>query len=224
MTTIRFYFDYISTNAYIAWYALPEMARRHGATIEPIPTLFAGLLGSTGLLGPAEVPIKARWMWRNNLRKAARLGLPLNVPAFHPYNPLLSLRISSLPMPADERDRLIGALFDAVWVHGQHVSEPEVVARVASGVGLDGPRLVAAAQQPDAKARLRQQTDDAIAAGVFGVPSMAVGDEVFWGYDDFPYLDTFLAGDDPIPPLDSPEFASARPASAMRKQVAARGK
>jgi 2-hydroxychromene-2-carboxylate isomerase len=220
--TIRFYFDYISTNAYIAWYALPVLAARHGAAIEPVPTLFAGFLEATGLLGPAEVPIKARWMWRNNLRKAARLGLPLNVPRFHPFNPLLSLRISSLPMPADERDRLIGALFDAVWVDGLHVSEPEVVIQVADRVGLDGARLVAAAQQPEAKARLRQQTDDAIAAGAFGVPSMAVGDEVFWGYDDFPYLDTFLAGDDPIPPLDSPEFAAPRPASAMRRRVAGR--
>ena len=57
------------------------MAARHGAPIEPVPVLFAGLLESTGLLGPAEVPIKARWMWRNNLRKAARLGLPLSAAA-----------------------------------------------------------------------------------------------------------------------------------------------
>ena len=219
---IRFYFDYISTNAYIAWHALPEMARRHGATIEPVPVLFAGLLESTGLLGPAEVPIKARWMWRNNLRKAARLGLPLSPPAFHPFNPLLSLRISSLPMADEERTRLISGLMAAVWVNGQHVSEPEVVAKVATDAGLDGAALVHAAQQPDAKARLRRQTDDAIAAGVFGVPSMAVGDEVFWGYDDFPYLDAFLAGADPLPPLDSPEFNTRPAASAMRKQVAGR--
>ena len=112
--SVRFYFDYISTNAYIAWHALPEMAARYGAVIEPVPTLFAGLLESTGLLGPAEVPIKARWMWRNNLRKAARLGLPLNPPRFHPFNPLLSLRISSLPMSAAERGRLITGLFATI--------------------------------------------------------------------------------------------------------------
>ena len=221
-TSIRFFFDYISTNAYIAWHALPEMAARHGASIEPVPVLFAGLLESTGLLGPAEVPIKARWMWRNNLRKAARLDLPLNPPRFHPFNPLLALRISSLPMSDEERARLITGLFAAVWVHGQHVSEPEVVARVANEAGLDGGRLVAEAQEPEAKARLRRQTDDAIAAGVFGVPSMGVGDEVFWGYDDFPYLDTFLAGDDPLPSLDAPQFNTAPVASAMRKQVAGR--
>ena len=220
--TIRFYLDYISTNVYLAWYALPEMTARHGAVIEPVPVLFAGLLGATGMLGPAEVPQKARWMWRNNLRKAARLGLPLNPPRFHPFNPLLALRVSSLPMPAEERARLIGALLDAVWVHGLHVSEPSVVAEVADGVGLAGAHLVEAAQQPEAKARLRQQTDDAIGLGVFGVPSMVVGAEVFWGYDDFPYLDDYLAGRDPLPPIDSPEFNTRPAASAMRKQVSGR--
>lgn len=222
-TPIRFYFDYISTNVYLAWHALPPLAARYDAVIEPVPVLFAGLLGATGMLGPAEVPQKARWMWRNNLRKAARLGLPLHPPRFHPFNPLLALRVSSLPMPEDERARLIGGLLDAVWVHGQHVSEPEVVARVAAAIGLDGATLVAAAQQPEAKARLRRQTDDAIAVGVFGVPSMTVGAEVFWGYDDFPYLEDFLAGRDPLPPIDSPEFMQRPAASALRRQDRSRG-
>lgn len=216
--TIRFYFDYISNNVYLAWYVLPDVAARYGAVIEPVPVLFAGLLGATGMLGPAEVPQKARWMWRNTLRKAARLGLPLNPPRFHPFNPLLALRASSLPMAAEERTRLIGALLEAVWVHGQHVSEPSAVAAVASAVGLDGVGLVEAAQQPAAKARLRSQTDDALARGVFGVPSMTVGAEVFWGYDDLPYLEDFLAGRDPLPPIDSPEFLQRPAASASRRQ------
>lgn len=220
--TIRFLFDYISTNAYLAWLVLPDLARRHGATVEPVPVLFAGLLGATGMFGPAEVPQKARWMWRNNLRKAARLGVPLTRPAFHPFNPLLALRASGLPMDDTARTRLITGLFDAVWVHEQHVSEPAVVAAVADAAGLDGRRIVAQANEPEAKARLRRQTDEAIAIGVFGVPSMVVGQEVFWGYDDFPYLEDYVAGRDPLPPIDSPEFMTRSPASAMRKQALAR--
>ena len=109
-------------------------------------------------------------------------------------------------------------------MNGQHVSEPEVVARVANEAGLDGGRRWSPPRSsPKRKARLRQQTDDAIAAGVFGVPSMAVGDEVFWGYDDFPYLDTYLAGEDPLPSLDAPQFNTAPVASAMRKQMAGDG-
>jgi 2-hydroxychromene-2-carboxylate isomerase len=217
---IRFYFDYISSNAYLAWARLPALAERFGRRIEPVPVLFAGLLEAHGQLGPAEIPAKAYWTWRNNARKAALLGLPLRPPRFHPFHPLVSLRVSSLPMRDAERHALVDALFRAVWEESRDVGDPEVVAAVASAVGLDGPALVAAAQQPEAKARLRAQTDAAIAAGVFGVPSLQLGDgEVFWGYDDLPYFELVLAGTDPLPPL-APGAPPARPpASAMRRRM-----
>jgi 2-hydroxychromene-2-carboxylate isomerase len=160
-------------------------------------------------------------MAKNNLRKAARLGVPLNPPRHHPWNPLLSLRISSSPIPEAQRRALIDALFKAVWVRGLHVSEPAVVANVANEVGLDGPRLVEAAQQQEAKARLRAQTDAAIAEGVFGVPTMKVEGELFWGYDDWPFLELFLAGEDPLDPREAERwFGSVRP-SAVRRRMRA---
>ncbi len=219
MKTIRFYFDYISSNAYLAWTQLPALAARHGFTIEPVPVLFAGLLEAHGQLGPAEVPVKALWMVRNNLRKALRLGVPLNPPAFHPFNPLLALRASALPLEPARQAALVTALFEAVWVRGLHVSEPAVVERVADEIGLAGGDVVVQAQQPDAKARLRQQTDAAIARGVFGVPSMEVENEVFWGYDDFPYLELYCAGRDPLTADEWQKwFGGPRP-SAMRRRV-----
>ena len=216
--TVRFYFDYISSNAYLAWTQLPKLCKRYGFTIDPVPVLFAGLLEAHGQLGPAEIPAKALWTAKNNVRKAALLDVPLNPPAFHPFNPLLALRVSSLPVDAAARRALIAALFDAVWVRGLHVSDPAVVERVAGELSLDGAALVAQAQLPDSKARLRRQTDDAIARGVFGVPSMEVGDELFWGYDDFPYLELCLAGKDP---LDGERwqkwFGAPRPSAVRRR-------
>jgi 2-hydroxychromene-2-carboxylate isomerase len=200
MTSIRFSFDYISPNAYLAWTQLPAIAARHGATIDPIAVLFAGLLAAHGQLGPAEVPAKIRWMSKNNLRKAARLGVPLEPPPFHPFNPLVALRVSSLPLEPAARHALVGALFDAVWVRQLHVAEPDVVAQVADEIGLDGAALLAEAGTDACKASLRRQTDDAIARGVFGIPTMEVGDELFWGYDDFPQLERHLAGEDAIDP------------------------
>ena len=218
MRSLRFYFDYLSSNAYLAWSQLPKLASRFGVEVEPVPVLFAGLLGHHGQLGPAEVLPKALWMRNNNLRKAALLGLPLNPPRHHPWNPLLSLRISSLPLPDEQRRALIDALFQAVWVRGLHVSEPAAVAAVASELGLDGPSLVEAAQLPEAKARLRAQTDAAIAAGVFGVPSMLVEKELFWGYDDWPFLELFLAGKDPLDPSEAAEWlATVRPSAVRRR-------
>jgi 2-hydroxychromene-2-carboxylate isomerase len=221
---LRFYFDYLSTNAYVAWTQLPKLSSQFGVEIEPIPVLFAGLLEAHGQLGPAEVIPKSIWMAKNNLRKAARLGVPLNPPRHHPWNPLLSLRISSSPIPDAQRRALIDALFQAVWVRGLHVSEPAVVESVATEIGLDGPRLVEAAQQPEAKARLRAQTDAAIAEGIFGVPTMQVEGELFWGYDDWPFLELFLADKDP---LDRRAFqrwtASVRPSAVRRRPGECRG-
>jgi 2-hydroxychromene-2-carboxylate isomerase len=215
---IHFYFDYISSNAYLAWTQLPKLAAQYGFTIEPVPVLFAGLLEAHGQLGPAEIPAKVRWMNKNNLRKAALLKVALHPPAFHPFNPLLALRVSSLPLEAQERRTLIEALFQAVWVRSLHVSEATVVKQLANEVGLRGTALVEQAQHPEVKARLRQQTDDAIARGVFGVPSMIVGDELFWGYDDFPYLELFLAGKDPLDPTEWPKWLEPPRPSAVRRR------
>ncbi len=151
---IRFYFDYISPNAYLAWTQLPALAKRNGCVIDPVPVLFAGLLEANRQLGPAEVPAKMRWMWKNIVRKAAAIGVPLNIPAFHPFNPLLALRVSSLALDAKQRLGLIDALFGAVWVRGLHIAELSVVEKVASEVGLDGGALIARAQQPECKAAI----------------------------------------------------------------------
>lgn len=218
-TTIRFYFDYESPNAYLAWTQLPTLARRYGFTIDPVPILYAALLDAHGQLGPGESPAKGRWMTKNLARKAILLGVPLNSPAFLPFNPLLALRTTMLTSEPRERDALIDALFQAVWVRGLHVSETAVVESVANEIGLPGGTLVEKAQMPEVKDRLRVQTDEAIARGVFGVPSMEVGDELFWGYDDFPYLELLLAGRDPI---DAAEWAArqgppVRPSSMRRR-------
>lgn len=214
---IRFYFDYISPNAYLAWTQLPALAERYGCVIEPVPVLFAGLLEANRQLGPAEVPAKMRWMWKNTLRKAAVMGVPLNMPTFHPFNPLLALRVSSLALHAKQRLDLIDAFFRAVWVHGLHIAEPSVVEKVVSETGLDGGALIARSQQPECKAQLRNQTDQAIADGVFGVPTMAVGDELFWGYDDMAFLQRFLDGTDPIDRVRWDESVLPRSAAARSR-------
>ena len=216
---IRFSFDYISSNAYLAWCELPALASRYGYAIEPIPVLFAGLLEAHGQLGPAEMPAKSLWMLKNTLRKASKLGHPLNPPAYHPFNPLLALRASALPaLSPEQRHALVTALFEAVWVSGLHVSEPSVVEALASRIGLDGPAIVQAASEDAAKTRLRRDTEAAIARGVFGVPSMEVGDDLFWGYDDFPYLEPVLAGRDLLRPEAWAAWMRPTTASAMRRR------
>ncbi len=197
---LRFYFDYVSPYAYLAWHQLPAIAERHAQSIEPVPVVFGALLGAHGTKGPAEVPAKRRYILKDVYRKARRAGVPLTVPPTHPFNPLLALRASSLALPDDARRRLISALFGAVWATGEGLEAPGAVARIAGSVGLDGEAIERAASEPDGKARLRAQTDEALAAGVFGVPTVAVDGELFWGVDGLDLLDTYLERREPVPP------------------------
>ncbi len=215
--TIKFYFDYISHNAYIAWTQIGEMAQKYNMMIEPVPVLFAGLLKAHNQLGPAEVPAKLNWMTSNVLRKAALLNIPLNPPASHPFNPLLSLRASLIDIENDKRHELITRIFNGVWVEGRDVTAPEVMMQIFESCGLNGQQAMGECNSQTVKAKLIQNTNDAVNSCVFGVPSMAIGDELFWGYDDFPYLELFLKGEDPIEKMNLPSWGNVKPSAQRRK-------
>ena len=117
---------------------------------------------------------------------------------------------------------MIDSLFAAVWVRSLHIAEPLVVVRIADEAGLDGAVLVAQAQQPESKARLRDQTDAAITLGVFGVPTVAVGNETFWGYDDLPFAERALSGSDLLDPGQMQRWGAVT-ASANRGRAPASG-
>ncbi len=212
-----FYFDYISHNAYLAWWRLDALEKRYGVEFEFIPVLFAGLLNAHGQLGPAEIPSKAWWMAKDVMRKAALLGIPLVPPASHPFNPLLPLRISSVEMAASDRRQLVATLFDATWGRGLDVSDPEVLASLLEEAGLRSAALLESAGTREVKERLREQTDAAIAKGVFGVPTVIVGDELFWGYDDFAHLELHLAGEDPLDRAALPAWLQIQPSARRRR-------
>jgi len=218
-TPIRFFFDYISHNAYLAFTQLDLLAARQRREVTLEPVLFAGLLNHYGQLGPAEVPPKARWMMLDVVRKARRLGVPIAPPASHPFVPLLALRVSFAPLEPELRKRLVAALFRAVWAESVDVSDAREVTRVLDAVGLDGEALLAFAQSDAAKRALRAATDAALADGIFGVPSFLVDGQLFWGFDDLPNLELFLAGRDPLEPGDAERFTNYH-ASARRRRPA----
>ena len=217
-TPIRFYFDYISHNAYLAWTQMHRLARHYGREVEPVPVLFAAFLEHYGHKGPAEMPAKSLWMLRNVIRKAAQLNVPLRPPAAHPFNPLLPLRVTTVEMSAVDRKRLIDAIYRATWAESRNVSDPEVLGAILTNAGFDAADMLARAQDDEIKQRLREAGQQAIERGVFGVPTMCVDDELFWGYDDLRYLEMYLEGRDPYDPARLEPWLDVRPA-AQRKAV-----
>lgn len=197
MPSMRFYLDFISPYSYIAWTQVHALAARHGRSVEPVPVLFAAMLNHWGHKGPAEIPPKRLYVFKDVLRTAYTHSLPLEPPPSHPFNPLLGLRVASLDMDEDTRRALIDALYGATWGGGPGITDPEIVDQIAWSVGVE--HAVERATAPAAKQRVKERTTAAIAAGVFGVPTVIVDEELFWGFDAFDHIEAFLRGEDLLP-------------------------
>lgn len=215
MTRIRFHFDFLSPYAYLAWTQIHALAERARALVEPAPILFAGLLNHHGQKGPAEIPAKRVYVFKDTLRRAALLGVPLRPPPTHPFSPLLALR-AVLAAPEEQRRALIDALFAATWGEAEErgVDRPEAVRAAARAAGIEEDLVERAGAQP-VKDALRAGTEEAIRAGVFGVPTMQVDGELFWGLDSLDLLELYLRGEDPLPPELLARMSDV-PASARR--------
>jgi 2-hydroxychromene-2-carboxylate isomerase len=202
LKTVEFFFDYLSPYVYLAWPRVRRLCAERGAALVVRPVLFAGLLNHWGQLGPAEIPPKSLFVLKDCARRAALSGMPLRVPRFHPFNPLTALRVSLVEVAGTDQARVIDALFSAGWGEGGDIGSAEEIARVLDRAGMDGQALVTRAADPSVKAALRAATEDAVGRGVFGIPTMIVEGELFWGNDQIETIDRYLRGADPIAGLD----------------------
>jgi 2-hydroxychromene-2-carboxylate isomerase len=177
-TRIQWVFDVISPFAYLALKQLPGLPETVG--IEYVPILFAGLLNHFGQIGPAEIEHKRRFTYRFALWRARRMGIQMRLPPSHPFNPLLAQR---LILAAGAERHVIEMVFDAAFLHGRDLSDPAVITDLGTRLKLADPQ--AAVQEPHIKGQLKKNTAWAISQGVFGVPTLIIGTELFWGHDAF---------------------------------------
>jgi 2-hydroxychromene-2-carboxylate isomerase len=192
MKTITCYLDFISPYAYLAFEALPQslMGVSHRMVYKPV--LFAGLLKHHGQLGPAEIAGKREWTYRQVLWQAKQLGVSMDMPRAHPFNPLALLRLAVACSAEGEPNRYVcETIFKHVWCSGRAVADD--AARVQALTQQLAPQR--AVDAPQVKDQLKANTEEAIARGVFGVPTLAVDDKLFWGLDALPMLRAYLDGD-----------------------------
>jgi len=188
---LTFYFDVVSPYAWLAFAQLPEALKGISYSVRYKPLLFAGLLKHHGQLGPAEIPAKRDWTYRQVLWLAHQQGVDLQLPASHPFNPLALLRLAVACDAQGTPNRYVcEKLFQHVWCSGLEATDAQrlqaLTAALAPGRNVDGAEV---------KAQLRAHTEDAITQGVFGVPAIAVEGKLFWGQDALPMLRAFLLGD-----------------------------
>jgi 2-hydroxychromene-2-carboxylate isomerase len=199
MNPLVFWFDPISPFAYLAFERLPEALAGLSVSVEYRPILFAGLLQHHGQKGPAEIEAKRQWTFRHVHWVAASHGIPMQTPAVHPFNPLPLLR---LMVACGPNRRVAEAVFHHVWRSGgADAADPARIAALTE--------RLAPARDPagsEVKARLRADTDEAIARGLFGVPTIEHRGRLFWGLDSLPMLAAALRGD---PWFDGPAWDAA---------------
>jgi 2-hydroxychromene-2-carboxylate isomerase len=192
---VEFFFDVGSPASYLAWTQLPALCEQAGATLVYRPMLLGGVFQATGNASPAAVPVKGRYVGKDNARYARRYGVPLIQNPNFPIITLLLMRATvgvQLRMPDRFQDFLRG-VFKAIWVDSLNLNEPALTAKALQDAGFDPEQILKLANDPEIKATLRKTTDEAVERGVFGAPTMFVGDEMYFGQDRLEFVREALA-------------------------------
>ncbi len=180
------YFDVLSPFAYLQ---LPAMlALQEKLEITPQPILFGVILRAPGQLGPAEIPGKREFTYRHVQWQADRAGITLRFPPSHPFNPTTALR---LIVAAGSTWPAVTAVFDHLWRDGRDGDSADSLAAVGEVLGIAD--VAAATSATAIKLRLREHTDEALRQGVFGVPTLRIDDQLFWGNDATAMIEDWLA-------------------------------
>jgi 2-hydroxychromene-2-carboxylate isomerase len=171
---LRWYFDVISPFAYLQWPKVKVLMARREVVL--VPVLLAAVLAARGQKGPAEIPGKREFTYRHVLWQAREAGVALQFPPAHPFNPVAALRLC---IAGACTVAVVDAVFDWIWVRGRAADSVDALQPLLRQLGISAD----AVGDPAVKHALRANTDAALAAGVFGVPTLQVGDALFWGND-----------------------------------------
>jgi 2-hydroxychromene-2-carboxylate isomerase len=180
------YFDFISPYAYLQlmqFKRLPDTLE-----IRYRPVLFAGLLKHWGQKGPAEIPGKRLQTYRECQWRAQRAGIPFKFPDPHPFNPLRALRLC---IALGTEPAIVGAIFEFIFAEGRDIQSEDGWKALALRLDVDDADALASQQQ--VKDALRENTEEAVRRGVYGVPTFAVGEQLFWGDNMTDMLLDYLA-------------------------------
>lgn len=191
-TSIEMFYDYSSPYSWLADLRLPAIAERHGATIVYRPALLGGVVIGAKNTPPPTVPAKAAWYRADLERWVRRLGVAFQPNPAFPLNSLTMMRATLVAMDRGEFAPWHAAMWAAMWQQARDLADPAVVAQVARDAGLDGDAIVAGAQDGTIKQRLKDNVEEALARGAFGLPSMFVAGEMHFGNDRVDFVEDAL--------------------------------
>ena len=188
MTTVRFYFDFGSPNAYLSHKVIPEITRRTGAAFDHVPVLLGGIFKLTGNQSPmlafAGIKNKLAYDQLEMRRFIARHGLDqFRMNPHFPVNTLHVMRGAVAAQAVGVFAPYVDAVFADMWERGRKMDDPEVFRAALEEAGLPAEELLRLGQTDAVKAQLMANTQEAVDKGAFGSPSFLVGEELYFGKD-----------------------------------------
>jgi 2-hydroxychromene-2-carboxylate isomerase len=193
--TVDFFFDVGSPASYLAWTQLPGMCESHGAELVYRPMLLGGVYQATGNASPATIPVKGRYVQMDYERHARRYGVPFKENVHFPIITLFLMRaVTGVQLRRPEQlQQLLGCVFKALWIDALNLNEPQLTADILKAGGFDPAEIERLTQDPETKAALKATTEEAVKRGVFGAPTIFVGDQMFFGQDRMDFVREALA-------------------------------
>ena len=193
---LDFYFDFGSPASYLAYKRLRQLESKYDLTVHWLPMLLGGVFKATGNVSPVTVAAKGNYMVNQDFpRFAKRYSVPMQ---FNPYFPINTLNLMRGAVAAQEEgvfDRYADAVFDAMWQEQLDLGQVDVVVKTLQNAGLDALVLLELTQSDAIKQTLIANTNQAIDRGVFGAPTMFVGDEMYFGQDRLDFIEADLKAD-----------------------------
>lgn len=191
--TIEFYFDVGSPTAYLADGQLQKLAKQYGAKLVYEPILLGAVHKATNNVPPGLVPAKGKYMLLQDMpRFIARYGVPFKMNPHFPVNTLMAMRGCYAAKVLDCFDAYIDAVFQAMWVQGLNMSNPEIFVSTLNDAGLEGEKISELVATDAIKAQLKANTSKAVDKGCFGAPTMFIGDQMFFGQDRLDFVEEAL--------------------------------
>ncbi|QRY80272.1 2-hydroxychromene-2-carboxylate isomerase [Pseudomonas sp. PDNC002] len=193
--SVEFYFDFGSPTSYLAYTQLPGICAETDAELVYRPVLLGGVFQATGNASPIAVPAKGRYTLLDMTRFARRYGVPMKMNPHFPINTLTLMRAATgVQMRQPERfDALLACVFKGMWVDALNLGDPAVLGPLLAEAGFDPQTLLTLTAEQEVKDALKANTEAAIKRGMFGAPTMFVGNEMFFGQDRLDFVREALA-------------------------------
>lgn len=191
---VDLYWDIGSTNTYFAFKLIQPIVARHGATLVLHPYNLGYVFRNNDYELMKEPKAKLRYRKRDLMRWAEKHQLPFQIPRQFPIKSSRVLRGSLAMRQKGQELAFVDAVLNAYWEQGNAgIVEYAGLRPIAEQLGVDPDWFETTSASDEVGEQLARSTDDAVARGVFGVPMMCVGDEMFWGKDRLDFMEDELA-------------------------------